>query len=96
MKTVKVYQYDVFTTEPTRGNAAGVVLNGDMITTDEMQAIAYEAGYNETAFLMASAHADFQIRFFTPQKEVDVDMRLLQPLLLLNRNNSFRTIKVIL
>ncbi|MCO4328644.1 PhzF family phenazine biosynthesis protein [Staphylococcus hyicus] len=72
MKTVKVYQYDVFTTEPTRGNAAGVVLNGDMITTDEMQAIAYEAGYNETAFLMASAHADFQIRFFTPQKEVDV------------------------
>lgn len=72
MKTVKVYQYDAFTTEPSKGNPAGVVLNGDMLTTDEMQAIAYEAGFNETAFLMASSHADFQIRFFTPQKEVDV------------------------
>ena len=72
MKTVQVYQYDAFTLEPNKGNPAGVVLNGDALTTDEMQAIAYEAGFNETAFLIASSTADFQIRYFTPQTEVDL------------------------
>lgn len=42
MKIVKVYQYDAFSCEPNQGNSADGVLNGDVLTTDEMQAIAYE------------------------------------------------------
>ena len=72
MKTVQVYRYDAFTLEPNKGNPAGVVLNGDTLTDDEMQAIAYETGFTETAFLIDSATADFQIRYFTPQTEVNL------------------------
>ncbi len=42
MTVLKVYQVDAFTTEKFRGNPAGVVLNGDNLTDQEMQAIARE------------------------------------------------------
>ena len=40
MKSIMVYHYDVFSTEPNKGNPAGVVLNGDNLTDEEMQEIA--------------------------------------------------------
>ncbi|MGT4652754.1 PhzF family phenazine biosynthesis protein, partial [Bacillus cereus] len=42
MKDIRVYHVDAFTTEKFGGNAAGVVLDGERLTEDEMQNIAKE------------------------------------------------------
>ena len=72
MKSIKVYQYDAFSTEPNKGNPAGVVLNGDDLTATEMQEIALKVGFNETAFPIKSTVADLRIRYFTPGHETDL------------------------
>lgn len=72
MKSVKVYHYDAFSTEPNKGNPAGVVLNVDDLTDTEMQEIALKVGFNETAFPVKSDVADLRIRFFTPGHEVNL------------------------
>lgn len=45
MKSVKVYHYDAFSTEPNKGNPAGVVLAGDDLTDDQMQKIMLKIGF---------------------------------------------------
>ncbi len=72
MKTVKVIHYDAFSTEPNKGNPAGVVLNGDDLTDKEMQEIAFKVGFNETSFVVKSEVADIRIRFFTPGHEMNL------------------------
>ena len=67
-----VYQVDVFTRTPMEGNAAGVVPQGDSLSSRQMQAIARELNNSETAFLLrpdADDH-DVRIRYFTPTMEV--------------------------
>lgn len=61
---------DVFTQTPFGGNQLAVVLDADKLPDDLMQAIARELNLSETAFVMASTQADFQVRFFTPQIEL--------------------------
>lgn len=72
MKYVTVYHYDAFTLKPNKGNPAGLVLNGDELSNNEMQEIAYKVGFNETAFLVRSDIADFGIRYFTPGQEMNL------------------------
>ncbi|WP_062051380.1 PhzF family phenazine biosynthesis protein [Bacillus sp. JCM 19034] len=72
MKSITVYHYDAFSKEPDKGNPAGVVLNDDELTDEEMQEIAFEVGFNETAFPIKSDVADLRIRFFTPGHEMDL------------------------
>ncbi|SDN24739.1 phenazine biosynthesis protein PhzF family [Fictibacillus solisalsi] len=72
MKTVKVYHYEAFSKVPHKGNPAGVVLNGDELTEEEMQEIAHKVGFNETAFPVRSKSADLKMRFFTPGHEADL------------------------
>lgn len=72
MNSVKVYHYDAFSTEPNKGNPAGVVFNGDDLTDKQMQEIAFKVGFNETAFVVGSDHADLGIRFFTPKQEMEL------------------------
>ncbi|MBE9879783.1 PhzF family isomerase [Enterococcus casseliflavus] len=74
MTILKVYQVDAFTTEKFRGNPAGVVLNGDNLTDQEMQAIARELNNSETAFLLSpdSPDHDVRTRYFTPKTEVPI------------------------
>ncbi|EOH83164.1 PhzF family isomerase [Enterococcus casseliflavus] len=74
MTVLKVYQVDAFTTEKFRGNPAGVVLNGDNLTDQEMQAIARELNNSETAFLLSpdSPDHDVRTRYFTPKTEVPI------------------------
>ncbi|MDL4843062.1 PhzF family phenazine biosynthesis protein [Aquibacillus rhizosphaerae] len=72
MKTVKVYHYDAFCEVPGKGNPAGVVLNGENLTENEMQEIAFKVGFNETAFVINSTVADLRIRFFTPGHEMNL------------------------
>lgn len=54
------------------GNPAGVVLNADDLSEDSMKKIAGIIGFSETAFVMKSGLADFKVRFFTPNEEVDI------------------------
>lgn len=63
MKSVKVYHYDAFSKVPNKGNPAGVVLNGDELTDEQMQEVAFKVGFNETAFPVKSETADLGIRF---------------------------------
>ena len=69
---VTVYTLDSFAKEFGGGNPAGVVLGADHYSEKEMKLIAKEVGFSETAFVMNSDNADFKIRFFTPNEEVDL------------------------
>lgn len=69
---MKIYHATAFPKEPHGGNKAGVVVFADTMTDEEMQVIAANLGYSETAFVMHSDEADFSLRFFTPTKEVDL------------------------
>lgn len=69
-----IYVVDAFTTQPNTGNRAGVVLDADHLTTQEMQDIAAFAGYSETAFVLLpkdQSH-DMHVRYFTPTNEVPI------------------------
>ncbi|WNM38392.1 PhzF family phenazine biosynthesis isomerase [Micromonospora halotolerans] len=66
----QVLRYAAFTTDPAAGNPAGVVLDAGALTDPEMQAIAADVGYSETAFLTAAGPGEFDVRYFSPQAEV--------------------------
>jgi PhzF family phenazine biosynthesis protein len=65
-------QVDVFTTVPYRGNPVAVVLGGDGLSTEEMQRFANWTNLSETTFVVApaAAEADYQLRIFTPSREL--------------------------
>jgi PhzF family phenazine biosynthesis protein len=72
MKKLITYQIDSFTKEKFKGNPAGVVLNADGLSDDQMQSIARELNNSETAFLFSPDDDDCEgvIRYFTPKSEV--------------------------
>ena len=74
MRTLKVYQVDSFTTQKFKGNPAGVVLNADGLSDQEMLNIARELNNSETAFIFSPDGNDHEIkiRYFTPKTEVPV------------------------
>ncbi|BCD24259.1 phenazine biosynthesis protein phzF [Bacillus cereus] len=72
MKTINVFHYDAFTNKPNMGNPAGIVLEADGLTEEEMQCIAEKVGYNETTFVLSSEVADIRMRYFTPGYEMDL------------------------
>ncbi len=75
IKEVIVYQIDSFTKEKFKGNPAGVVLNAENLTSEEMQLIARELNNSETAFVLKSdqnGDFDYHIRYFTPTTEVPI------------------------
>ncbi|ALQ68995.1 PhzF family phenazine biosynthesis isomerase [Bacillus thuringiensis] len=72
MKTINVFHYDAFTNKPNMGNPAGIVLEADGLTEEEMQRIAEKVGYNETTFVLSSEVADIRMRYFTPGYEMDL------------------------
>ncbi|MFZ4928149.1 PhzF family isomerase [Chryseobacterium sp. Mn2064] len=76
MKDVIVYQIDSFTKEKFKGNPAGVVLNAEKLTSEEMQLIARELNNSETAFVLKpdseNEGFDYHIRYFTPTTEVPI------------------------
>jgi PhzF family phenazine biosynthesis protein len=60
-----IHQVNSFSDKPEGGNPAGVVLEAENIDTASMQGIARELNYSETAFLVPSKKADFQLRYFS-------------------------------
>lgn len=69
---IKVYLLRAFGIDKDDGNPAGVVLNADNLTDSQKQTIATEVGFSETAFVEGSEKADYKVRFFTPNEEVDL------------------------
>ncbi|MCZ7460695.1 PhzF family phenazine biosynthesis protein [Streptomyces sp. WMMC940] len=65
-----VLRYTAFSTEPTGGNPAGVVLDASTLADAEMLAVAAELGYSESAFLAPEGERAFTIRYFSPKAEV--------------------------
>lgn len=68
----EVLRYAAFTDNPDGGNPAGVVLDAEGMTDAEMQAMAAEVGYSETAFLVRTPGepGTFDVRYFAPAAEV--------------------------
>ena len=52
------------------GNPAGVVLDAHGLTPQDMQRVAGQVGYSETAFLMPTGPASARVRYFAPECEV--------------------------
>ena len=71
-KRINVKQVDAFTDVPLMANPAGVVLNAQGLSDQQMQAIAREMAVSETAFILPATQpgADLRIRWFTPETEV--------------------------
>jgi PhzF family phenazine biosynthesis protein len=65
-----ILHYSAFTTDPRGGNPAGVVLDARALADADMQRIAADLGYSETAFLLPRADGEFGIRYFSPRAEV--------------------------
>ncbi|MEC0108618.1 PhzF family phenazine biosynthesis protein [Paenibacillus taichungensis] len=69
---IEVSTLHAFSDKPLGGNPAGVVLQAGHLSDSEMQEIARQVGFSETAFVMPSDQADFKVRYFTPSDEVDL------------------------
>jgi PhzF family phenazine biosynthesis protein len=52
------------------GNPAGVVITREPLPETQMQAIAREVGYSETAFAVPTQSAIWRVRYFSPTSEV--------------------------
>src|SRR5215216_3221401 len=65
-------QVDVFTTTPYHGNPVAVVLDGDGLTTEQMQRFANWTNLSETTFVLppSESGADYWVRIFTPTQEL--------------------------
>jgi PhzF family phenazine biosynthesis protein len=72
VQTIKIAQVDAFTNKPFTGCFAGVVLDADRLSVEQMQAIASEMNVDATVFVMqaATVGADYRARIFTPRSEL--------------------------
>ena len=70
--SIPYYQIDSFASELFAGNPAGVCLLSAFPVNDVMQKIAAENRHSETAFVVARADSDFDLRWFTPVMEDDL------------------------
>jgi PhzF family phenazine biosynthesis protein len=67
-RVIPILQVDAFATRPFSGNPAGVVLDADFLSDEDMRQIAREMNVSETAFTSPaqSAGADLRLRWFSP------------------------------
>ncbi|MGI9598324.1 MAG: PhzF family phenazine biosynthesis protein [Acidimicrobiales bacterium] len=65
-------QVDVFAESPQAGNPLAVVIDGEGLSTDEMQRFANWTNLSETTFLLppTGSEADYRVRIFTPVGEL--------------------------
>ena len=66
------YQVDVFSNELFGGNPLAVFLRGKDFKETQLQQVAREMNLSETTFIFppSNPQADFDIRIFTPEKEI--------------------------
>jgi PhzF family phenazine biosynthesis protein len=59
-----------FVAEGEGGNPAGVVIDADGLSEDQMLEVATKIGLSETAFVSSSDDAGFRLDFFTPNRRI--------------------------
>src|SRR5512136_2258097 len=72
MKGLAFYLVDVFAEEKYAGNQLAVVRNADALSSAEMQKIANEMHFSETAFILSDERrrGGYDVRIFTPATEL--------------------------
>ena len=70
MESGQLHRIAAFTADPHGGNPAGVWIGEELPAATEMQRIAAEVGYSETAFLAPTRGTDRTVRYFSPAAEV--------------------------
>src|SRR3954447_7339322 len=66
-----VLRYSAFTDRPEGGNPAGVVLDASELSDEQMQEIAKEVNYSESAFVTRREQpGEYDVRYFSPEAEV--------------------------
>lgn len=68
---LNIHIIDAFTTKQFSGNQAAVVLLESWLSIELMQSIASENNLSETAFVVCNTSGVFEIRWFSPMKEID-------------------------
>src|SRR5688572_1660975 len=69
---LRIYQVDAFANELFRGNPAAVVPLEKWIPDELMQKIGMENNLAETAFFVPASKDVFDIRWFTPESEINL------------------------
>lgn len=69
-RQVKAHIVNAFTVNKTRGNPAGVVLDADHFSDEEMLHIARKIGLSETVFVSQSESETLKLDFFTPNRRI--------------------------
>jgi predicted PhzF superfamily epimerase YddE/YHI9 len=69
---LKLWQVDAFAAKPLEGNPAAIVPLERFLDTTLMQKIANENNLAETAFVVKTASGKYDLRWFTPESEVDL------------------------
>lgn len=67
-----LYQIDAFTTQVFQGNPAAICPLESWLPESTMQKIAGENNLSETAFFVPLKNNRFHLRWFTPDKEIDL------------------------
>ena len=67
---MEILRYTAFSTDPSGGNPAGVVLDAGDLDAAQMQQIAADVGFSETAFLTPTGPNMAAVRYFAPIAEV--------------------------
>src|SRR4051812_6288611 len=65
-----ILHYTAFSDTPDGGNPAGVVLDASALYDAEMQRIAADLGYSESAFVRSRTDGGYDVRYFSPAMEV--------------------------
>lgn len=72
MPTLPFFWIDAFTSHAFSGNSAAVVPLTDWLPDAELQTMATQHGLSETAFFVPIAGGKYHLRWFTPEREVDL------------------------
>ena len=70
MTSPAILRYTAFTDSPDGGNPAGVVLDASALSDAEMQQIAADLAYSESAFVTTRDDGAYDVRYFSPEMEV--------------------------
>lgn len=70
MATSKLIRYSAFSTTPAGGNPAGVWIGDELPSKEDMQTIAKQVGYSETAFIAPMTGFNRTVRYYSPEMEV--------------------------
>ncbi|MEM1056495.1 MAG: PhzF family phenazine biosynthesis protein [Bacteroidota bacterium] len=65
-----MHRYVAFSSDPNGGNPAGVWIGDALPPEAEMQRIAADVGYSETAFVAPASGLERTVRYFSPEIEV--------------------------